>query len=108
VKLASPADFIPVPSGWEGRSLFETEESRLAVYHFDPYAQALSKLERGHAQDLGDVAELMKRGLVEPDRLFAYFEEIEPQLYRFPAVDPRAFRREVEGAVVTWRARRTR
>jgi hypothetical protein len=27
------------------------------------------------------------------------FEEIEPILYRFPAIEPRAFRRKVEAAV---------
>lgn len=28
----------------------------------------------------------------------AYFARIEPELYRFPAIDPAAFRRAVEGA----------
>ena len=27
--------------------------------------------------------------LVDPQRLHAFFAEIEPELYRFPAVDPR-------------------
>jgi hypothetical protein len=99
VELASPADFIPVPSGWEGRSVFEATEGRLSFYHFDPYAQALAKVERGHAQDLGDVSALIERGLVDPGRLLGYFVEIEPELYRFPAVDHRAFRRQVEKAV---------
>jgi uncharacterized nucleotidyltransferase DUF6036 len=96
VELASPADFIPLPEGWRDRSPFVAQEGRLAFRHFDPYSQALSKLERGHAQDLADVRELVGRDLVELERLRAAFDEIEPRLDRFPAVDPGSFRRAVE------------
>jgi hypothetical protein len=41
---------------------------------------------------------MIERGLVDPVRARAYFDEIEPQLFRFPAIDPRAFRRRVEEA----------
>ena len=98
VEFASPADFVPVPRGWEDRSLFAAREGALSIYHFDPYAQAMAKLERAHAQDLTDVRTLAERGLVDPERALAYFEEIEPELYRFPAIDPAAFRRRVEEA----------
>ncbi|TMC67727.1 MAG: hypothetical protein E6J13_16045 [Chloroflexi bacterium] len=98
VELASPDDFIPVPIGWEDRSLFVVLEGRLSFYHFDPYSQALSKLERGHDQDLGDVLAMVDRGLVDPTRAVAYFEQIEPELFRYPAIDPGAFRRRVEKA----------
>lgn len=96
VELASPLDFIPVPEGWEERGLFEADSGGLAVYHFDLNAQALSKAERGHTQDLEDVQALLERGLVERDRAREYFEHIEPELYRFPAIDPPSFRRAVE------------
>jgi hypothetical protein len=98
VELAAPDDFIPVPAGWEGRSVFVAREGRLTFSHFDPYSQALGKLERAHEQDLGDVRAMIERGLVDPVRARAYFDEIEPQLFRFPAIDPRAFRRRVEEA----------
>jgi hypothetical protein len=98
VELASPADFIPVPAGWEDRSIFVMREGELSVYHFDLVAQALAKLERAHAQDLGDVAELIARELVHPADALAYFERVEPELYRFPAIDPRGFRTRVESA----------
>lgn len=98
VELASPADFIPVPRGWEDRSLFAAREGKLSFYHFDPYAQALAKLERAHVQDLGDVRAFVEYDLVDPARALAYFERIEADLYRFPAVDPTAFRRRVEEA----------
>jgi len=96
VELASPGDFIPLPPGWEARSLFIGQEGRIAFYHFDPYAQALAKVERGHRQDVDDVRELVARALVDPIRASEYFERIEPELYRYPAVDPKSFRRAVE------------
>jgi hypothetical protein len=98
VELVSPADFVPVPEGWEDRSVFAAREGRLTFYHYDPYAQALAKLERGHVMDLVDVRALVDTGLVDPARARALFDEIEPQLYRYPAVDPRAFRAAVEEA----------
>lgn len=98
VELASPGDFIPLPAGWVDRSPFVAREGRLTFRHFDPYAQALAKLERGHRHDLEDVRALSDRSLVEPSRLRAHFDEIEPALYRFPAIDPATFRRAVEAA----------
>jgi hypothetical protein len=64
--------------------------------HFDLYAQALAKIERGHETDQKDVAELIGRGLVDRVRLLEYFAAIESDLYRFPAIDPASFRRAVE------------
>ena len=96
VELASPRDFIPVPDGWEDRSIFAARERRLSFYHFDPYAQALAKIERGHAQDLEDVEALVERGLVDPARALTYLDDVEENLYRYPAVDAASFRRRVE------------
>jgi len=96
VELASPVDFIPVRRGWEERSPFIAQEGHVAFHHFDLYGQALAKVERSHAQDLGDVREMIARGLVEPAHAWRDFEAIEPELYRYPAVDPRSFRRAVE------------
>jgi hypothetical protein len=99
VELASPDHFIPVKIGWEDRSPFVAREDHVAFHHFDLYAQALAKIERGHAQDAGDVREMLARGLVEAPALVAYFEAIEPELYRYPAIDPAAFRAAVDAAV---------
>ena len=99
VELASPADFIPMPVGWEDRSLFIGREGRLTYYNLDPYSQALAKLERAHAQDLEDAGAMLERELVDPKRALRLYEEIESQLYRFPAVDVASFRRRVERAL---------
>jgi hypothetical protein len=99
VELASPDMFIPVRHGWEDRSPWESTVGRIVVRHFDMYAQALAKIERGHSRDLSDVAEMLRRGLVTPSRLMAYFEAVEPYLFRYPAVDPISLRRRVEDRV---------
>lgn len=99
VELASPVDFIPVRDGWEDRSPFIASEGSLTFHHFDLCAQALSKLERGHAQDVEDVREMLRRGLVTPEALRREFTAIEPRLYRYPAVDPPSFRAAVEDMV---------
>jgi hypothetical protein len=98
VELASPADFIPLPDGWRERSPLVAREGRITFRHFDPLSQALAKLERDHPRDRTDVAAFLEHGLVERDRLVEAFDEIEPELYRFPAIDPRAFRARVEAA----------
>jgi hypothetical protein len=95
VELASPDDFIPVREGWTDRSPFVAQEGRLTFQHFELVAQALAKIERGHAQDRADVRAMLERGLVSAQRLRAEFHAIEPQLYRYPAIDPAAFARAV-------------
>ncbi|MGI8927407.1 MAG: DUF6036 family nucleotidyltransferase [Tepidiformaceae bacterium] len=96
VELASPADFIPLPQGWEDRGTFIAQVQRVEFYHFDLYAQALAKVERGHRQDVSDLQQMIERGLIDPRRALEYFSRIEPELYRFPAVDAPSFRRAVE------------
>ncbi len=98
VELASPLDFIPVPPGWEDRGTFVQQVGRAAFYHFDLYAQALAKVERGHRQDLDDVREMLDRGLIDARRAVEYFARVEPELYRFPAIDAPTFCRAVEEA----------
>ncbi|MDQ3696621.1 MAG: hypothetical protein M3373_01145 [Gemmatimonadota bacterium] len=98
VEIASPADFIPVPPGWEDRGTFIAQVQRVAFYHFDLYAQALAKVERAHRQDLADVREMIGRGLIDRGRAIEYFARVEPDLYRFPAIHAPSFRRAVEEA----------
>lgn len=96
VELAAPHHFLPELPGWRERSRFIGSEGRLHFFHYDAYSQALSKLERGHRQDLADVESMLAADLIEPDRLLQLFEVIEPELYRYPAVDPASLRRKVE------------
>lgn len=99
VELASPSDFIPELNGWEGRSPFISREGTASFFHYDFYSQALAKIERGLEKDAADVRQMLDRQLIEPGRLLSFFEEIEPRLFRYPAIDPKSFRRAVEEAV---------
>ena len=99
IELASPPDFIPELPGWRERSPLVLETGNVQLRNFDPYSQALSKVERGFSQDLQDVTDMLASGLVAPERLRELYELIEPQLYRYPAIDPAAFRRKLDAAL---------
>ena len=99
VELTSPPDFIPELPGWRDRSPYLFSEGAVDVHEFDPYSQALSKIERGFAQDLEDVRAMLRDGLVDRGRLSELFDEIEPKLFRYPAIEPEAFRRKLERAI---------
>jgi hypothetical protein len=103
VELASPAHFIPPLPGWEDRSPFIAREGTLSFHHYDFYSQCLSKIERGHRKDMDDVAAMLRDDLVAPRRLLALFEEIEPEIYRYPALDAARFRRAVLSVVAEQR-----
>ena len=62
-------------------------EGRVQFFHCDFYSQALAKIERGHSQDRADIETMLEAGIVVP------------ALYRYPAVDPAAFRRALESAL---------
>lgn len=80
---------------------FIRREGRVSFHHFDLCAQVLAKIERGHEQDVRDVADFLNSDLVTRAALRAYFEAIEPQLYRYPALDPARFRERVRRIVET-------
>ena len=95
VEQASPDDFIPELPGWQDRSPFIALEGKLSFHHYDFYSQALAKIERDHALDRADVLHMIESRLVDRVRLAAFFEQIEPQLYRFAAIDPARFAERV-------------
>ena len=99
IELASPPDFIPELPGWRERSPLVFTEGQVEIRNFDPYSQTLSKIERGFRQDLEDVRSFIESGLVDPARVRDFFEAIVPELYRYPALDPDAFRRKVDEAL---------
>ena len=99
IELVAPSHFIPPLPGWETRSAFIRQEGPVSYYHYNFYSQALAKIERAHAQDQSDVANMLKAGAVEPDRLLALFETISPDLDRYPALNPESFRRSLKTAL---------
>jgi len=90
VELASPADFVPVSSDWPARSPFIVRHGAISFFHFDLHAQAFSKVERGHAQDLEDVRAMVERGLISAASMWRYYERVAGNLHRYPALDATA------------------
>ena len=50
-------------------------------------------------RDLADVDAMIKNNLINTKELYRLFNEIDPLLIRYPAIDPRAFRKKVEAVV---------
>ena len=96
IELAAPDDFIPPLPGWEERSSYIGKEGSIEFFHYDFYAQALAKIERGHSTDLLDVQQMIARGLVEPSRLLELYSRIEERLYKYPAIDADSFKTALE------------
>ncbi len=96
IELAAPDDFIPPLPGWKDRSQFIAKIGHVEFRHYDFYAQALAKVERGHRIDLLDAQAMTERGLVEPSKLMTFYETIQSDLLRYPAIDPATFRAQIE------------
>lgn len=97
---ASADEFFPAAADWRERSRFITSISGVDFFHYDFALQALPKLERGHTQDLEDVANLVRGGCITKEEIKNRFQQIEPQLLRYPALDPQRFRTKVENFLV--------
>jgi hypothetical protein len=96
VELASPEDFIPRAPDWRERSRPIAAIGLVEFFHYDFSLQAPAKLERGHAQDLDDVTRFVRGGFVTAEELKRRFEQIEPALLRYPAIDPESFETKLE------------
>lgn len=95
VELVSPADFIPLPAGWENRSRFIGRFGELDAFYFDFDSIALTKIVRANERDLDDLVLLAKDGLVQLDALEQEVAAMLPQLGtgRYFNVDPAAVAR---------------
>ncbi|WP_321572307.1 DUF6036 family nucleotidyltransferase [Calothrix sp. PCC 6303] len=96
IELASPQDFLPPLPGWRDRSVFIGRQGEISFYHYDFTAQALSKLSRGYNRDIDDVQAMYKQKLFDLEKLRECFEAIEPELIRFPALNPDVLKNRIE------------
>lgn len=95
IELASPDQFLPSLADWDAHSRFVTRHGKVEFYHYDFRAQALAKLARAHERDLLDVSAMIDRQLVSAEEIKSAFEEIRPQLIRFPGLDAEVFEKRV-------------
>jgi hypothetical protein len=99
----SPADVIPLPSGWEARArdlspALASTRGRLAVRHFDPYSVVLRLVARGDEADYLAALEYIRHGWVALDRLERMLAEVLPRCTSETlAQDPAEFRRKFRG-----------
>lgn len=96
IELASPQDFLPPLPGWRDRSCFISRQGDILFYHYDFTAQALAKLSRGYNRDLDDVKAMYDQNLFLLQDLQDGFNAIEPEMIRFPSLDPAILRTKVE------------
>jgi len=101
LELASPDDFVPALPEWRERSVLIERRDHIEFFHYDFYAQALSKIERWYDRDRGDVMRMIEDGLVQREKLRELFSAVEPKLIRYPAIDPESLRDRVNRIVTT-------
>jgi hypothetical protein len=109
----SPADVIPLPVGWEERSLGAEALAKAArpamigrggtgnaleLRHFDPYSVILRLIARGDEPDYVAALEYVLHEWVEPARLESLLGEVVPRMTNETlAQDPAEFRRKFKG-----------
>ena len=106
IEEASPADFIPLPSGAQDRRIWIGKFGDVDAFHFDSYSFALGKIDRGQEKDFEDVDGLLDAGRIELERLRQYYEEILPRCGRESLrQDPDRLRRHFEALEARRRTR---
>jgi hypothetical protein len=97
VELARPEDFVPPLAGSNNRHVLIETIGKVGFFHYDPYAQLLSKIVRGFRQDLEDAAHLLDDRLVEAERFAALVRGITDESYsRYPNLSRPAVESAVE------------
>ncbi len=96
IEFARPEDFVPPLKGSAGRHVFIDKIGAISFYHYDPYAQLLSKVVRGFQRDLEDAHEFVRSGLVDLAKFRILVRAIPDSAYaRYPSLS----RSGVENAV---------
>jgi hypothetical protein len=115
--LDSPADFVPLPDGFEDRARVAshpppelkdaTAVRDIELAHFDPYSVAIRFIARGDEPDYHLVLTSLSAGWVVEEELDQMLTDL---LERFTLEtiqqDPAEFRRKYKGLLQIWRAAR--
>ena len=96
IDFARPEDFVPPLQDTRERHVLIDKIGSVTFYHYDPYAQLLSKIVRGFQRDLDDARRFVSSGMVDPARLLALVEAIPDATYaRYPSLSTKAVGRAV-------------
>ena len=96
IEFARPEDFVPPLKGSNDRHILIDTIGRVSFYHYDPYAQLLSKVIRGFNRDMQDANEFIRSGMVEPELFRTLVQRIPDRSF---AKYPTLTRQAVLGAV---------
>jgi hypothetical protein len=97
IEFARPEDFVPPLEGSGTRHVFIETVSRVSFYHYDPYAQLLSKVVRGFARDLVDAKAFVTSGMVDPDQFRKLVQGIPESVYsKYPRLSAGGVRAAVD------------
>jgi hypothetical protein len=98
VEFVRPEDFVPPLAGSDARHVFIEAIGPVSFFHHDPYAQVLSKIERGFERDLEDADHFFRSGMVDADRFRELVHQIPAEAYaQYPALSPDAVLAAVNG-----------
>lgn len=93
IEFVRPEDFVPPLAGSDGRHVFIETIGRVSFYHYDPYAQLLSKVVRGFRRDLEDARMFLHSGMVDAVLCRSLVESIPEIAYaKYPAITREAVR----------------
>ena len=102
VEFDRPEHFVPPLQGSAERHVLIETIGAVSYYHYDPYAQVLSKVVRGFVRDLEDARRFVRSGMVESSRLRDLVEGIPAAVYsKYPNLTGHAVRQAVEGFLST-------
>lgn len=100
IELVRPEQFVPPLAGTDDRHVFIERVGRIDFFHYDPYAQLLSKIVRGFRKDVLDARHLLESGMVDPDRFRGLVREIPDSAWaRYPTLSREAVFAAVDEAL---------
>jgi hypothetical protein len=102
IEYARPEHFVPPLAGSEHRHVFIERVGNIDFFHYDPYAQVLSKVVRGFRKDILDARHFVTSGMVDPAHLGALVRDIpESEYARYPNLSRDAVLGAVKAFVAT-------
>ena len=87
IEYARPEQFVPPLAGSERRHVFIDRVRDVEFFHYDPYAQLLSKIVRGFRKDVLDARNFLRSGMVDADTFRMLVHQIPESVYaKYPSL----------------------
>ncbi|NNK48782.1 MAG: hypothetical protein HKP01_07910 [Gemmatimonadetes bacterium] len=97
IELVRPEHFVPPLEGSGDRHVFVDRLGNIEYFHYDPYAQLLSKIVRGFRMDLMDAESFVTSRMVDPQRFLLLVKNVPDSAYaRYPNLSRAAVEEAVE------------